>query len=52
MSSEWLQRREATYVRINRKGEARVFLRHSNAGLANRHNLDHTLPTDIPECSP
>jgi integrase len=51
-SSRWLRRSGATYVEINRKGEAQRFLGHSNAALANRHYLDQTLTMDVPESPP
>jgi integrase len=51
-SSRWLRRSGATYVEIHRKGEAQRFLGHSNAALANRHYLDHTLTMDVPASPP
>lgn len=51
-SSRWLRRSGATYVEINRKGEAQRFLGHSNSALANRHYLDQTLTVDIPDSPP
>jgi integrase len=51
-SSRWLRRSGATYVEINRKGEAQRFLGHSNATLASRHYVDQTLTLDVPTSPP
>jgi integrase len=51
-SSRWLRRSGATYVEMQRKGEAQRFLGHSHASLAPRHYLDNTLTLDIPESPP
>lgn len=51
-SSRWLRRSGATYVEMNRAGEAQKFLGHSNASLAMRHYLDQTLSTCLPESPP
>ena len=51
-SSRWLRRSGATYVEMNHKGEAQRFLGHSNAVLATRHYVDHTLTLNVPASPP
>ena len=51
-SSRWLRRSGATYVEIQRRGEAQRFLGHSNSTLASRHYLDQTLTKDVPDRPP